>query len=126
MVLQKKTALKVERKGRVCTLDKGAIAYEVYPSPDGEALAVEKMLMSDLTFLQIYIATPDGCYRPLRPPASTQLWQKVAKKLGVGVDDIDHPRIRFLDWIDAHSYRANLTGVAYAPFDINMTAKFSP
>ncbi len=102
--------LKVKEGGKSCVLAENAIDYEVYVSPDAAMIAVETLLMSDLQIVRVYKKDPDGCFRPLKQALSTKLWHDLSKEEGFSIDEISHPRMKFLKWIGKEQIYIELSG----------------
>ncbi len=109
-ILQSDGTLEVKEGPKLCLLADDALAYEVYPSPDGRALAVETLLMSNLQTLRIYEKRGDGCFREVTPSPATTLWEEAARRERVPVEEIEHPRIRFLRWEGERRLDVRLSG----------------
>ena len=93
-----------------CLLATDAIAYEPYVSPHGTWIAVEIQLLSNLQIIRIYRKDRKGCYHALQPPFSTKVWQKIARKQGFTFEDVIHPRMQFIKWIDNEHLQIEVLG----------------
>jgi len=96
--------------GKSCLLSDDALAYEVYLSPDADKVAVETQLMSDLQILRLYIKDKNGCFKKMEPALSSILWEKAATKKSFSMEDIEHPAMRFVKWIDDQTLSIGLRG----------------
>ena len=106
----KEGILEVKEGERVCLLADDAIDYETFVSPDTTLIAIETLLMSNLQIIRIYKKDVDGCFRPLKNPLSVKLWRDLSKKEGFTVEDVSHPRMKFLKWIDNEQIEIALSG----------------
>ena len=114
--------LKVSEGKKSCLLADDAIDYEVYVSPDATLIAVETMLMSNLQIIRIYKKEPDGCFRPLKHALSTKLWHDLSTQKGFSVEEVGHPRMKFLKWVDKNTLLINLSGeIETQSIDENLT-----
>ena len=93
-----------------CLLATDAIAYEPYVSPHGTWIAVETQLLSNLQIIRVYRKDTKGCYQALQPPFSTKVWQKIAGKQGFTFEDVIHPRMQFIKWIDNEHLQVKVLG----------------
>jgi len=102
--------LKVREGEKSCLLADDAIDYEVYVSPDATLIAVETILMSNLLIIRVYKKESDGCFRPIKHTLSTKLWHDLSTQKGFSVEDVSHPRMKFLKWIDENTLLINFSG----------------
>lgn len=102
--------LKVSEGKKSCLLADDAIDYGVYVSPNAALIAVETMLMSNLQIIRIYKKESDGCFRPLKHALSTQMWHNLSKKKGFSIEEVSHPRMKFLKWINTEQIEIELSG----------------
>lgn len=93
-----------------CLLSDDALAYAPYLSPDEKKVAVETQLMSNLQIVRLYVKGKNGCFRKVEPALSTVLWKKAAAKKSFSIDDIEHPAMRFVKWIDNQTLSIGLKG----------------
>ena len=93
-----------------CLLVKEAIAYETYVSPDTQMIAVEVQLLSNLQIIRMYKKNSAGCYKPFKNPLSTKLWGTLSEKKGFSIDDVLHPRMQFLKWVDNNQILIKISG----------------
>lgn len=103
-------SLKVKEEGKVCLLSEDAIDYEVFVSPDATFIAVETLLMSDLQIVRIYKKDVDNCFRPLKHSVSKKLWHDLSVVKGFSIDEVNHPRMKFLKWLDNKKLQIELSG----------------
>ena len=116
--------LKVTEGGESCLLAEDAIDYETYVSPDAGLIAVETLLLSDLQIIRVYRKGANNCFRPLPHPLSSQAWHTLAGQKGFAMEEVDHPRMKFLKWVDTNTLRINLSGETQTSrIDENMTFK---
>ena len=108
--IKKEGILKVKEGEKVCLLADDAIDYETFVSPDATLIAVETLLMSNLQIIRIYKKDADGCFRPLKHSLSVKLWRDLSKKEGFTVDDVSHPRMKFLKWLSNEQILIELSG----------------
>ena len=106
----KEGILEVKEGERVCLLADDAIDYETFVSPDTTLIAIETLLMSNLQIIRIYKKDVDGCFRPLKNPLSVKLWRDLSKKEGFTVEDVSHPRMKFLKWLNNEQVLIELSG----------------
>jgi len=97
-------------QNRHCLLATDAIAYEPYVSPYGTWIAVETQLLSNLQIIRVYRKDMKGCYHVLQYPFSTKVWQKIAKKQGFIFENVIHPRMQFIKWIDNEHLQIEVLG----------------
>ncbi|BBG65783.1 hypothetical protein NNO_1080 [Hydrogenimonas sp.] len=89
-----------------------ALDYRVIPSPDGSWLAVETLLLSNLTVVRFYRKDGGGMYRAQEVPELTQIWERVTVNAGLDIDDLRSPRMKFLRWEDNGNALINLSAAA--------------
>ncbi|BDY13875.1 hypothetical protein [Hydrogenimonas cancrithermarum] len=119
--------LMVKTGEKSCMLADDAIDYEVYPSPNGDALAVETLMMSNLQIVRLYRKTPKGCFRRISPPFAVQLWNRVRETTGYSIEDIEHPRMKFLKWISTNKLEVEIMGESdRGNIDLNVTYSLQP
>ena len=102
--------LKVKSGERSCFLADDAINYETFISPNASLIAVETLLMSNLQIVRVYKKDEWGCFQPLKNALSTKLWHDLSEKEKFSMDDISHPRMKFLKWIDNSQVLIGLSG----------------
>ena len=102
--------LKVQEGKKVCLLAEDAIDYETFVSPDATLIAVETLLMSNLQIVRVYKKDEKGCFQALKNRLSTKLWQDLSEKEGFTLDNVSHPRMKFLKWIDNEQIEIALSG----------------
>ena len=102
--------LKVKEGKKVCLLADDAIDYETFVSPDATLIAVETLLMSNLQIIRVYKKDAEGCFYPLKNRLSTKLWRDLSEQEGFTLDDVSHPRMKFLKWIDNKQIVIELSG----------------
>ena len=102
--------LKVKEGKKVYLLADDAIDYETFVSPDTTLIAVETLLMSNLQTIRVYKKDAGGFFQPLKNALSTKLWHDLSEKEGFSMDDISHPRMKFLKWIDNEQALIKLSG----------------
>jgi len=102
--------LKVKEGEKVCLLADDAVDYETFVSPDATLIAVETLLMSNLQIVRVYKKDAEGCFHPLKNKLSTKLWHDLSEQKGFTLDDVSHPRMKFLKWIDNKQIEVGLTG----------------
>jgi len=102
--------LKVKLGERSCLLADDAINYETFISPNASLIAVETLQMSNLQIVRVYKKDADGCFRPLKNPLSVKLWRDLSKKEGFTVEDVSHPRMKFLKWLNNEQVLIELSG----------------
>jgi len=102
--------LKVKEGEKVCLLADDAIDYETFVSPDATLIAVETLLMSNLQIVRVYKKDAEGCFHPLKNKLSTKLWRDLSEQEGFILDDVSHPRMKFLKWIDNKQIEIGLSG----------------
>jgi len=109
-------------KNRSCLLADDAIAYETYVSPKATWIAVETQLLSNIQIIRLYKKNSDGCYKPLKSPLSVELWHTLTAKKGFSIDDVLHPRMQFLKWIDNEQILIALSGeIGNKAIDVNVS-----
>lgn len=119
--------LKVKEGEKVCLLADDAIDYETFVSPDSTLIAVETLLMSNLQIVRVYKKDAEGCYKPLKNRLSTKLWQVLSEQEGFTLDDVSHPRMKFLKWIDNAQIEIALSGELDSKvIDVNVTYDLKP
>ena len=119
--------LKVKSGGKICLLADDAIDYETFVSHDATLIAVETLLMSNLQIIRVYKKESDGCFRPLKNPLSVKLWRDLSKKEEFTVEDVSHPRMKFLKWIDNEQIEIELSGELDSKvIDANVTCELEP
>lgn len=127
VVTKENGVLKVETAGRSCVVADDALDYEVHPSPDGSALAVETLVMSNLQTLRLYTKGADGCFHPCERDAAVELWGELAKKEGFSVEEVERPRMKFLKWTGRRTLLLNLSGeTPSGGIDANVTFTLPP
>lgn len=77
-------------------------------SPDGQWLAVEVQLMSNLRSLKIYEKTAEGFKEPALK-AATYLWQRAKREDGVDTDNILNPAVRVEKWLNRETLQVVLS-----------------
>ncbi len=100
-----------DEKGRYRLAD-DALDYRVVPSPKGSRIAVETMLLSNLTVVRFYEKGSDGRYRYKEPPDVSNLWERAAEEMGFDTEDLRYPRVKFLRWEDEKRAYLNLSAAA--------------
>jgi len=119
--------LKVKAGEKSCLLANDAIDYEVFISPDTNLIAVETLLMSNLQIVRVYKKENDGCFRPLKHALSVKLWNDLSKKEGFTVEDVSHPRMKFLKWLDNTQVSIELSGeFGIKVIDTNVSCDLRP
>jgi hypothetical protein len=108
--VKKEGILKVKEGEKVCLLADDAIDYEIFVSPDATLIAVETLLMSNLQIIRVYKKDLDGCFHPLKNALSTKLWHDLSEQEGFTVDDVSHPRMKFLKWLGNEQVQIELSG----------------
>ncbi len=108
--VEKGSILSVKTDGRECKLCDDGIAYEAYPSPSGRLIAVETMVMSDLTLLRLFKKS-GSCYVEIHPRLPEALWQMASRQHGFNVEEVEHPRMRFLGWLGEEGLIVELSGI---------------
>ena len=108
--IKKEGILKVKEGEKVCLLADDAIDYETFVSPDATLIAVETLLMSNLQIIRVYKKDATGCFHPLEHALSTKLWHDLSEQEGFTVEDVSHPRMKFLKWIDNEQVQIGLSG----------------
>ena len=98
-------------KGRYRLAD-DALDYRVIPSPKGSRIAVETMLLSNLTVVRFYEKGSDGRYRYKEWPDTSNLWERVAEEMGFDTEDLRYPRVKFLRWKSEMRACLNLSAAA--------------
>ncbi|WP_296823340.1 hypothetical protein [Sulfurovum sp.] len=101
---------RVKEGEKSCLLSDDAIDYEVFLSPDADCIAVETLLMSDLQVVRIYKKDVDNCFRPLKHAVSKKLWHDLSVTKGFSIDEVNHPRMKFLKWIDNNQILIETSG----------------
>ncbi len=101
--------LKVKEGEKICLLADDAIDYETFVSPDATLIAVETLLMSDLQIVRMYKKDTEDCFLPLKHPLSVKLWHDLSIQKGFSLNDINHPRMKFLKWINKGKVLVELT-----------------
>ena len=97
-------------QNRNCILATDAIAYEPYVSPLGSWIAVETQLLSDLQIIKVYRKDAKGCYVAPQYVLSEKIWNDFLRNRYIMLEDIEHPRIDFLKWIDDHKIQVHISG----------------
>ncbi len=108
--IKKDGTLQSKEGNKTCLLANDAIDYEVFVSPDAAMLAVETLLMSNLQIIRVYKKDTHGCFQPLKNTLSTRLWNDLSAKEEFTVDDVSHPRMKFLKWISNEQISVELSG----------------
>jgi len=117
--------LRINESGENYVLADDALDYRVIQSPDGQWLAVETRLMSNLQIIRAYRKNNQGRYRPLKDPVAVKLWDDLLKEEGFTIDDVNYPRMRFLRWISENSMLINMSGEFHDKvIDRNVTFHF--
>jgi hypothetical protein len=125
--IKKEGILKVKEGGKVCLLADDAIDYETFVSPDATLIAVETLLMSNLQIVRVYKKDAEGCFQALKNRLSTKLWQAFSEQEGFTLDDVSHPRMKFLKWIDNEQIELELSGeIDNKVIDANLTWNLEP
>jgi len=97
-------------QNRNCILATDAIAYESYVSPLGSWIAVETQLLSNLQIIRVYRKDAKGCYVAPQYVLSEKIWNDFLRNRDIMLEDIVHPRIDFLKWIDDHKIQVHISG----------------
>jgi len=119
--------LKVKSGGKICLLADDAIDYETFVSPDATLIAVETLLMSNLQIIRVYKKESDGCFRPLKNRLSSKLWHDLSVQEGFTIEDVSHPRMKFLKWISNEEVLVQLSGeVGVTVIDANVSCGLQP
>lgn len=108
--IQSNGSLILKTHDKSCMLADDALAYEAYPSPDADKVAVETELMSNLQIVRLYVKEKDGCFRELTPALSITIWKTLAQKENFSIEELMHPAMRFIKWVDAHTLNIELRG----------------
>ncbi len=108
-VIKSNGTLKIKTANRVCFLADDALDYKVYPSSDRKTLAIETLLLSNLTSVRIYKKVRNGCYKRAKSIASS-LWRRVARRLSVPLEEIENPRMLVSAWHAPHTLEIELRG----------------
>ena len=66
--------------------------------------------MSNLQIIRVYKKDADGCFHPLKHALSTKVWQDLSLQKEFSVEDVGHPRMKFLKWVDKNTLLINLSG----------------
>ena len=66
--------------------------------------------MSNLQIIRVYKKDATGCFHPLKHALSTKLWHDLSEQEGFTVEDVSHPRMKFLKWIDNEQVQVELSG----------------
>lgn len=120
--IKKEGILKVKEGEKVCLLADDAIDYETFVSPDATLIAVETLLMSNLQIVRVYKKDAEGCFQALKNRLSTKLWQALSEQEVFTLDDVTHPHMKFLKWIDNEQIEIELSGeVDSKVIDANVT-----
>jgi len=72
--------------------------------------------MSDLQIVRIYKKNTDGCFRPLQQAVSTKLWYELSATKGFSIDEVNHPHMKFLKWINNHQVLIEISGAIEGKF----------
>ncbi len=104
----KKGALYIEEGDLHYMLANDAIDYRVVPSTKATKLAVETMLLSNLTVVRFYEKREDGRYHPLVTEATNGIWENFSKKSGIDPDDLRYPRMKLIGWESEEKVRLKL------------------
>lgn len=102
--------LSIDDAGKEYVLADDALDYRVIQSPDAKWLAVETMLLSDLQIIRVYEKDAQGKYQPIHDSLSVRLWADLSKQEGFDIDDVRHPRMNLLDWVDGDTMSINMSG----------------
>jgi len=125
--IKKEGILKVKEEEKVCLLADDAIDYETFVSPDATLIAVETLLMSNLQIVRVYKKDAEGCFQALKNRLSTKLWQALSEEEGYTLNDVSHPRMKFLKWIDNTQIEIALSGeLDSKAIDTNVTCNLKP
>ncbi|RLA70827.1 MAG: hypothetical protein DRG09_02120 [Epsilonproteobacteria bacterium] len=121
--IKKEGILKVKMGEKVCLLADDAIDYETFVSPNSTMIALETLLMSNLQTVRIYKKDAEGCFKPLQNKLSTKLWHDLSEQEGFNLEDVSHPRMKFLKWIDNEQVQIELSGeIENKAIDTNVSA----
>ncbi len=93
-------SLILKTKDKSCLIADDAIDYEAYLSSNNKIIAVETLLMSNLQTIRIYLKNSNDCYSPMKDAFSTKVWGILSKQKNFKIEDISHPRMKFIKWID--------------------------
>ncbi len=125
--IKKEGTLKVKMAEKSCLLANDAIDYKAFVSPDTKLIAVETLLMSDLQIIRVYKKKKDGCFQPLKHPLSVKLWHDLSKKEGFAIENITHPRMKFLKWHNNNQIIIELSGeLNTKTVDTNISCDLKP
>jgi len=108
-VIKSNGTLKIKTANRICFLADDALDYKVYPSSDSKTIAVETLLLSNLTSVRIYKKVRKGCYKRAKSIAIS-LWRRVARRLGVTIEEIENPRMLVSSWRTPYTLEIELRG----------------
>ena len=108
--VQSSGSLILKSRDKSCMLADDALAYEAYPSPDADKVAVETQLMSNLQIVRLYIREKDGCFRQVTPALSVTLWQTLSQKENFSIEELMHPAMHVIKWMDDHTLNIELRG----------------
>jgi hypothetical protein len=107
--IKKNGTLSIEENKKIYILADDAIDYEVFLSPDKRAFAVETLLMSNLQIIRIYTKN-NNKFEPQNSPVSKKLWQDFSEEKKFKVEDISHPSMKFIKWINNNQLLVELSG----------------
>jgi len=83
--------------------------------------------MSNLQIIRVYKKDAKGCFQPLKNALSTKLWRDLSKKEGFTVEDVSHPRMKFLKWLNNEQVEIELSGeVSTKVIDTNVSCDLEP
>lgn len=71
--------------------------YDAVVSADGRWLVVDVVMFSDLRITRLLERTESGSYEFSRN-LSRQAWQSLGKQRAIDIEDLIHPRTRFVGW----------------------------
>lgn len=108
--IEKDGSLIVFQGERSCLLGDDAIDYEVYISLNKSFLVVETMLTSTIQIARVYKKEIGGCYVASKTSISKILWKEVSLKRGFLLEEVKHPRIKFLQWLGDSRVKLELSG----------------
>jgi len=75
------------------------MGYNISIAPNGQWIAIDKAILSNLQVTKLYQRQPDGTYleKNTRNP-STLAWEKWSALRGIHSDDVTNPRTRTVAW----------------------------
>jgi len=113
------------QKHKNCILAVDAIAYEPYISPKATKIAVETQLLSNIQIIRVYSKASDGCFKAEKEPLSKKVWVTLSANGSFSLDEVLHPRMTFLKWIDEDHIMMHVSGeVGERSIDENVTYGF--